>query len=71
MTYAVPQSFKALALRVSQQNMAVFGVTSEEKKNAFGEHVMQRKGNRDKAGLDQVKEICSTILIDKISYELC
>ena len=55
MTYVVPQIFKTLALLVSQQNMDVFGVTLEEKNNAFGEHVMLTVGNRDKADLVQVK----------------
>ena len=40
---------------MSQQNMDVFGVTLEEKNNAFGEHVMLTVGNRDKADLVQVK----------------
>lgn len=48
--------------------MDVFGVTLEEKNNAFGEHVMQTVGNRDKADLVQVKDMCSSISIHKISY---
>ena len=57
MIYVVPQSSKVHALLVFQQSMDVFGVTSEEKTNAFGEHVMLTEGNRDKGDLVQVSGI--------------